>query len=293
MRPKIADYILLELSLTLGLIYVLWPVRSVFAQCSNWMTPSYSEYATSSSDGTYVYTSVIASGTTYGACPGGCGNICPSTTHTIGALSLTPSTSSCTGYGWTYEPPEPWGSWLDWVNNQQVAAAPGTLVGFCSEGAVICSFVGQFWNTPIAYNTAASYTRIQHNYSRNPLPPRSFDKSRWLGVRFGGCTEGSLDRGPESRREEWGCGKRIRTRWVRILDIIPACAKNRSRLQPNRRYCLKSIPSPPPKCSQPWEASRWWCRRSARWACRGACSSTSGLKSARGVMTKRRSSRVS
>src|SRR5579883_471340 len=81
--------------------------------------------------------------------------------------------------------------------------------------------------------------------------PRSFDKSRWLGVRFGGCTEGSLDRGPESRREEWGCGKRIRTRWVRILDIIPACAKNRSRLQPNRRYCLKSIPSPPPKCSQP------------------------------------------
>src|SRR5579872_1880151 len=109
----------------------------------------------------------------------------------------------------------------------------------------------------------------------------------------GGCTEGSLDRGPESRREEWGCGKRIRTRWVRILDIIPACAKNRSRLQPNRRYCLKSIPNPPPKCSQPWEASRLWCRRSARWACRGACSSTSGLKSARGVMTKRRSSRVS
>lgn len=185
MRPKIADYILLELSLTLGLIYVLWPVRSVFAQCSNWMTPSYSEYATSSSDGTYVYTSVIASGTTYGACPGGCGNICPSTTHTIGALSLTPSTSSCTGYGWTYEPPEPWGSWLDWVNNQQVAAAPGTLVGFCSEGAVICSFVGQFWNTPIAYNTAASYTRIQHNYSRNPLPQLCWISSFFDAVRAG------------------------------------------------------------------------------------------------------------
>src|SRR5579875_1796704 len=55
----------------------------------------------------------------------------------------------------------------------------------------------------------------------------------------------------------------------------------------HRRCGLKAILNPPAKCSPPSEASRGWCKRSARWEYRRVPSSPYKLRNVSAATTKR------
>ncbi|MDE3178092.1 MAG: M23 family metallopeptidase [Acidobacteriota bacterium] len=139
-------------------------VQTVMGQgCSSWMTPSYSTYASSTSDGTYVYTTVAVSGTAYGNCPVGCS--CYGVTHDPGAYNVLGGSVG----GMEYGARVPWNNYLDETNNQQVAAAPGTLVDFNYDGLVLCSVVGTIYHLGEQSTQVASFTHVQHTYPNEPF----------------------------------------------------------------------------------------------------------------------------
>ncbi|MGH9431862.1 MAG: M23 family metallopeptidase [Terriglobia bacterium] len=139
--------------------------RGMGQGCGNWMTPGYSQYTSSSADGTYVYTSVAVNGTTYGNCPFGCDFSCSQTTHYGRAYNVIGHVG-----GWQNGYPVVWNSHLYEENDEQVAASPGTLVSFSCGTQVICSVAGLFFLTSPPATQVAQYTHIQHNYPRDPLP---------------------------------------------------------------------------------------------------------------------------
>ncbi len=117
---------------------------------------------TSSADGTYVYTSVTVSGSTNGTCPSGCPCYA---THTPQAYNHLGTIG-----GWTSGPGAPPNNYISWTNNQQLAAARGSLTDWISQVDVSCTIVGTFFYPPPVTTPVAQYTPVQHNYPRNPLP---------------------------------------------------------------------------------------------------------------------------
>lgn len=128
------------------------------------MSPQYSQYRSSSADGTYVYTTVTVSGTSTGGC-GGCQE-CNGITHTGSVYNLLGSTG-----GWTYGTPTSPFIYLSTSSSKTVAAAPGTLTPWSYASQVWCSGLGRYIFSMSTISTSvAQYTTIQHNYPSNPLP---------------------------------------------------------------------------------------------------------------------------
>lgn len=100
------------------------------------MYPHYDVYASYSYDGTNVHTSVVTDGYASGCC------IPPSVTHQPVSYNWTGSVGS-----WDYGTPKCWTCYISTENDQTVAASEGDEVEFDSEGVVICSEVGTFYDS--------------------------------------------------------------------------------------------------------------------------------------------------
>jgi hypothetical protein len=101
------------------------------------MIPHYGTYATESSDGTYIYTSVLTDGYMSGTPGIGC-NL-NGALHTPGAYNQIGTTG-----GWQNGTPGCMTCGVNVQNNQQIVGVPG-IIDFTGEGQVICNKYGGFW----------------------------------------------------------------------------------------------------------------------------------------------------
>jgi len=115
-------------------------VQSVHAQgCRVDYTANYDTYVTETTDGTNIFTTVLIDGSTSGS--GGAGCNYPTATHTPKAYNLIGATG-----GWATGIAGHMTSYLTVQNDQE---DPGTGDGtytFTSEGQVICSVFGDFYD---------------------------------------------------------------------------------------------------------------------------------------------------
>ena len=113
----------------------------VFAQgCGVVMTRNYSSYATASTDGARIYTSVLIDGsascTPTPSCP------CGSATHTPKAENVIGGVG-----GWGSGTPQCVNCYLSYQNNQNIVATHAQNYQFTSDGEVVCSLAGTFFNS--------------------------------------------------------------------------------------------------------------------------------------------------
>lgn len=95
------------------------------------MNPNYDVYASQSTDGTYIYTSVLLDGYTEGCC------IPPTVTHQPAAYNRLGGVG-----GWGYGQPDCWYCYLSYQNDQSILADGDTEYEFESQGQVDCSASG-------------------------------------------------------------------------------------------------------------------------------------------------------
>jgi hypothetical protein len=133
--------------------------------CSGWMSPQYSTYASSSTDGVKLYSAVTVDGYTSGTCPLGCG--CSGVRHTPEAYNRLGSTG-----GWGGGSSVAWNSYLSYTNSQSMGAQ-SILTPFVSAGEVRCSAVGAIFATALL----TSYEATNPHCGTSPVivsaPPQS------------------------------------------------------------------------------------------------------------------------
>jgi hypothetical protein len=127
-------------------VFVLASLGSALGQgCFNWMIPKYSTYATHSTDGTRIYTSVLVDGTTGGSCSqsGGCDHcnqiMTPTPVHTPRAYNKLGSTG-----GWSIGAAHSWNEYITEENDQNIVATHGVNYTFNASTNVLCSVAGCF-----------------------------------------------------------------------------------------------------------------------------------------------------
>lgn len=122
--------------------------QSAAQGCGGWMNPQYSTYESESTDGTYIYTSVIVDGTSTGTCPFGCG--CSGVQHYGKAYNKTGSLAD-----WVNGSYVPWNGYVSTQNNNQVTDPSGTNLQFVGEGVVVCTAVGTIYSVTLPTITLA------------------------------------------------------------------------------------------------------------------------------------------
>jgi hypothetical protein len=130
--------------------------------CGVVMTRNYNTYYSSSSDGSHIYTSVTVDGSATcsptPSCPCNTAQHTPNVQNQVstvgGWLSGSPSCVSC---------------YVSLQTNQTLVANVGTIATLTWDGQITCSIAGTFYSSG-GSTSVASYTSIQHNYPRNPLP---------------------------------------------------------------------------------------------------------------------------
>jgi len=149
--------------------------------CGVVMTKNYNAYVSSSSDGSYIYTSVTLEGSATcsqtPSCP------CSTATHTPKVLNEVGGVG-----GWIYGSPTCVSCYVSLQNNQALVAAAGTTSTVTWEGDITCSIAGLFYDKG-GSGPVASYTSVQHNYPGNPLPTAC-----WISQFFDHVTNGKVHR---------------------------------------------------------------------------------------------------
>jgi hypothetical protein len=115
-------------------------------------TPHYAIYENETTDGTYLYTSVLVDGSTSGSPSPGCNY--PNARHTAKAYNMTGSTG-----GWLTGTPGYMTSYLSVQNNQNVLGGAG-IIYLTGSGEVDCSVFGAFWNggfNPVGIRFTTTY----------------------------------------------------------------------------------------------------------------------------------------
>jgi hypothetical protein len=147
--------------------------------CGIVMTKNYNAYVSSSSDGSYIYTSVTLEGSATcsqtPSCP------CSTATHTPKVLNEVGGVG-----GWIYGSPSCVSCYISLQNNQALVAPAGTTSTVTWEGEIVCSIAGIFYDKG-GSGPVASYTSVQHNYPGNPLP-----SSCWISQFFDHVSNGKL-----------------------------------------------------------------------------------------------------
>jgi len=141
----------------LVLAFLLGFAQRGLGQCQIQMYPQYSSYSSFTTDGTHIYTSVTVSGTTYGYCPPCSPYDCNSVLHTPKALNVIGSVG-----GWSTGTPVHWNYYLNYTNNQSLAATEGYEYTWCYSTQVQCTVVGVFYNIL----PAVGYLSILHTTLR-------------------------------------------------------------------------------------------------------------------------------
>jgi hypothetical protein len=113
--------------------------RSRAQGCRLDLTPHYSAYANESTDGTYIYTSVLVDGYADFTPSAGCtGNGAVHTPYAYNVIGSTggwrSGTSGCMTCYYSYE------------NDQSLVASPGTTYPFNWDGEMNCTVFGTFWS---------------------------------------------------------------------------------------------------------------------------------------------------
>lgn len=127
--------------------FFAWSGPALAQNCITYQ-PDYAVYASESTDGTNIYTSVVLDGSgTMTVNQAYCGGLTfPNAVHTPMALNiLTPPAGGGTAVGgMSSGTPECPDCYLSTTNNQQIAATPDTDYTFTYGGEVICSVGERF-----------------------------------------------------------------------------------------------------------------------------------------------------
>lgn len=100
-------------------------------------TPNYAIYENVSSDGTYIYTSVLVAGSTTGSGSAACNP--NNVTHTPKAYNKIGTVG-----GWVTGTPGHMNSYSSVQNNQDILGGPG-IIYLDASGEIDCSMFGTFW----------------------------------------------------------------------------------------------------------------------------------------------------
>jgi len=106
------------------------------------MTRNYGAYHAVSTDGTRIFTSSLVDGSA--TCTPSPGCPCGSATHTPKAFNKIGSVG-----GWGSGSPQRVSCYPSYQNNQSIVATPGVVYTFQSEGQIICSIAGTFYDSPV------------------------------------------------------------------------------------------------------------------------------------------------
>jgi hypothetical protein len=109
--------------------------------CAVTMQAHYSTYATASSDGTNIHTSVLTDGYATGAPSAGCP--LNGVTHTPKSYNVLKTTG-----GWGAGSPGCVTCNITYQNDQQIVGSLGANFTWVYTGSIICSKVGAFWASP-------------------------------------------------------------------------------------------------------------------------------------------------
>ncbi len=126
--------------------------------CGSWMNPGYDTYASQSTDGTYLYTSVLLDGTTSGTCPPGCE--CSGVTHQPYVYNSLHGTG-----GWLVGSSVPWNGYISTENDQSIPLTDGTEYQFTSESEVECSASGLLYSAELPLRFLAVFA--EYGYPAN------------------------------------------------------------------------------------------------------------------------------
>lgn len=134
---KASDFI--RIFLSCGLLIALG--HTCYAQgCRVDYTFNYATYTSESTDGTYIYTSVLTDGSGSGSPSLGCNY--PNARHTASSYNLLGSTG-----GWVNGNPGYMTSYLSTENDQQIIGVPGVEYTWDWDGEVICTVFGTLYGS--------------------------------------------------------------------------------------------------------------------------------------------------
>lgn len=146
--------------------------------CRSLYTFNYDSYATESTNGTNIFTTVITDGSGSGD-PLGCNF--PNVKHTPSSYNTITPTGGTTVGGWVNGSTGSMTSYLYSRNDQQVAATPGMTYDFSGEGEVICSVFGELYYVTFTFKIELARTKTATNWllADSPGSPAICPQTNW------------------------------------------------------------------------------------------------------------------